>query len=209
MGDSVKADGNMDRRTAVKAIASAASAPFLFAFGCTSSDVEDARLARQAVLAAGRPYVPEFFEDHEWRTVRILADIVIPADDRSGSATDAYVPEFIDIIMTDRGGGAANRMREGLAWLDRETDARFGRPFIECSDPQRREVLDDIAWPDRALPEHREGVQFFNGFRDLTAAGFFSSPIGLDDLEYTGNRFVTEWNGCPEPALVKLGVSYG
>ena len=69
-------------------------------------------------------------------------------------------------------------------------------------------MLDDVAYPARARPEMRYGVTFFNAFRDLTAAGFWSSRIGVEDLQYVGNRPIAAWTGCPEPALVKLGVRY-
>jgi hypothetical protein len=52
------------------------------------------------------------------------------------------------------------------------------------------------------------GVTFFNRARDMTAAGFFSSAMGWQDIGYIGNVAVPNWQGCPKPALDKLGVSY-
>ncbi len=163
------------------------------------------RASRTARGAAGAE--PRFFTAAEWRTVRVLADLVIPADDRSGSATEAGVPEFIDFIMAEYPDQQA-RMRGGLAWLDAHSRRRFGRPFADGSPAQQTGVLDEVAWPDRAEPAVSQGVAFFNRFRDLVAAGFFSSRIGVEDLRYRGNTFVTEWAGCPEPQLRKLGVRY-
>jgi hypothetical protein len=68
-------------------------------------------------------------------------------------------------------------------------------------------VLDDIAWPKKARPEMSHGVAFFNRFRDLTAAGFFSSEMGWKDVRYVGNVFNPGWAGCPPAALAKLGVT--
>ena len=67
-------------------------------------------------------------------------------------------------------------------------------------------MLDDIAWPAKAKPELSHGVTFFNRMRDMTAAGFFSSKMGVEDLQYTGNVMVPEWKGCPDEAHRKLGV---
>jgi gluconate 2-dehydrogenase gamma chain len=156
-------------------------------------------------------YTPKFFTAKEWRIVRTLADYVIPADDKSGSATDAKAPEHMDFVLHDDMTSEANRiaMRGGLAWLDLESRRRFaGKGFVEATDTQRREVLDDIAWPAKARPEMSAGATFFNRFRDMTAAGFFSSAMGWRDLQYIGNVFNPGWNGCPQPALDKLGVSY-
>jgi hypothetical protein len=101
-----------------------------------------------------------------------------------------------------------NNWRNGLVWLNEESQRRFSLPFIGASDAQRRQILDDIAFPARARPEMMPGVTFFNRARDMTAAGFFSSEIGWKDLDFMGNVSVPRWNGCPRPALDKLGVTY-
>ena len=137
--------------------------------------------------------------------MRLLVDLIIPKDERSGSATDAGVPEFMDFMMTDR-PQMQEPMRGGLAWLDGECRERFGAAFVDASDPQRRALLDDIAWPARAKPAMSQGVAFFTRFRDLTASGFWSSKPGVADLPSIGNTVVPEWRGCPEPQLQKLGV---
>lgn len=165
-----------------------------------------ARAAEEALLRGG--YEPKFFTPAEWRTVRLLGDLLIPRDERSGSASDAGVPEFIDFTVDDREYHQVP-MRGGLAWLDNECSERFGNVFVNCTDAQRAEIMDAIAWPDRASPEMSQGVEFFNRFRDLTATGFFTSKIGIEDLQYMGNTYVTEWNGCPPEACRHLGVSYG
>src|SRR5207244_2418624 len=127
--------------------------------------------------------VPRFFNAHEWKTVRVLSDYVIPHDERSGSATDAKVPEYMDYLLAEKDASVNNQiaMRGGLAWLDTECRKRFQKSFIDSSDTQRREVLDDIAYPSKAKPEMRYGVSFFNRFRDMTASGFFSSALGWED----------------------------
>jgi gluconate 2-dehydrogenase gamma chain len=157
--------------------------------------------------APGKPYAPRFFTTHEWRTVRRLADDIIPHDDRSGSASDAGVPEFMDFIMVDQ-PAAQTPMRGGLEWIDTQCHSRFTLPFADCTRAQRSALLDDIAWPARAQSEMSQGVTFFSMFRDLTASGFWTSKVGMADLQYMGNRVVHEWQGCPPEALAKLGVSY-
>src|SRR2546422_633470 len=153
-------------------------------------------------------YQPKNFTAHEWDTVRLLVDLIIPKDERSGSATEAGVPEFMDFMLGDD-PDLQTPVRGGLAWLDHECDDRWGKTFVACTASERTALLDDIAWPKRAKPEHSAGVAFFNSFRDLTASGFFSSKLGVQDLRYIGNTFVSEWKGCPPEALAKLGVSYG
>jgi gluconate 2-dehydrogenase gamma chain len=191
---------NISRRTLLQL---AASAPMAAAFSFTGAEVLEA--SQQARRATAPVFKPKWFTAHEYETVRILVDYIIPKDARSGSATDAGVPQFMDFFMTDN-PGRQNAMRGGLAWLDLECHRRFSMDFKACTDTQRKQVLDDISWPQRVKPDVSHGVPFFNSFRDLTASGFFSSKMGIDDLDYQGNTFVGQWNGCPDEVLKKLGL---
>ncbi|MFZ0590996.1 MAG: gluconate 2-dehydrogenase subunit 3 family protein [Bryobacteraceae bacterium] len=156
--------------------------------------------AARAAVPAG-PYQRKVFDDKQWRTVSILCDLVIPADERSGSATEAGVPEFIDdwiYFVNDQHGNRdfEAQILGGLMWLDRESNQRFEKPFADAIPDQQRQLLDRIAWPERASKEDHAGVEFFNHFRDLTVSGFFSSKMGVHDLPYLGNTAVAEWKGC-------------
>lgn len=196
----------MNRRDALKVLG---LAPLAASLGVAPDHLDRvsravARLEQTGVAA------PTFFSAHEWSTVRLLVDYIIPRDERSGSATDAKVPEFIDFLMADNDASLASRtaMHGGLAWLDNECEHRFMKTFVGATDAQRRQVLDDIAWPKKARPEMHYGVVFFSRFRDLTASGFFSSQMGWQDVQYKGNVALPAWNGCPPAALAKLGVNY-
>ncbi len=158
----------------------------------------------------GQPRGPRFFSKHEWATLGVLVDYIIPRDGRSGSATDAKVPEYIDFLLAEKDANVNEQVQfhGGLAWIDTEAQKRFGKTFTAVSDTQRRQILDDIAYPDKARPEMRYGVTFFNRLRDRTASGFFSSATGWKDLQYVGNVFNPGYDGCPPAALDKLGVSY-
>ncbi len=198
----------MNRREALGVLASLPlAAAFHPAPGTAAHEILAAREAVAAETAAGGAHELKFFTPHEWETVRVLADLVIPRDERSGSATDVGVPEFMD-FMLDAYPSMQLPMRGGLAWLDAEARSRLGNSFLETSDEVRTAILDDIAWPARARPEMSQGVAFFNRFRDLTASGFWSTRVGVDDLQYLGNRAIVAWDGCPPEALAKLGVSY-
>jgi gluconate 2-dehydrogenase subunit 3-like protein len=197
----------VSRRDAVQMLASLPVAAFL-----SWPTLEQERVRRfvsDALRAAaeGNAYAPTFFTAAEYRTVRILGDMIIPRDERSGSASDAGVPEFMDFTMTDR-PNSRKWMRDGLAWLDAESTKRNGKSFADATQSQREAILNDIAWPDRAPQGLSNGVNFFNRFRDLTSSGFWSSEMGVKDLKYIGNVFAPNWNGCPPEALKKLGVTY-
>ena len=137
--------------------------------------------------------------------MRLLVNYVIPRDARSGSATDAGVPEFMDFMLGEN-AGMRTWMKNGLGWMNAECRNRFGKGFVSCSDAQRREVLDVIAFPKKAVAELKPGVDFFNSFRNLTASGFFSSRVGIADLGYIGNRPVATWEGTPPAVMRKLGL---
>lgn len=192
---------DVSRREAVIAMGTSAAA-----FSLSPQAVEKAVRASRAARAGGA-FQPTWFMDHEWATIRVLVDLIIPRDERSGSATDAGVPEFMDVLLAERrDGGVA--MRGGLAWLEDETTKRFGHRFVEATAAERGQILNDIAFPDRAPAELGRGVAFFTMVRDFTASGFWSSQLGVEDLQYMGNTFVAEWQGCPPEQLRKLGVRY-
>jgi gluconate 2-dehydrogenase gamma chain len=202
---------DMSRRDALMIMA---IAPLATSLGTTPEVIERAMAAAEQAQQQQTPgqqpppgkYQPRFFRPHEWRTVRVLSDLIIPRDARSGSATEAGVPEFIDFMMMDR-TNMQLQMRGGLRWLDNRSNARFGKRFISLAAAQQKAVLDEIAYPDKAPPEVSHGVSFFSFFRDLTAAGFFSSRIGVKDIEYIGNEW-RQWDGCPPAAMERLGVSH-
>ncbi|HEV8445841.1 MAG TPA: gluconate 2-dehydrogenase subunit 3 family protein [Gemmatimonadaceae bacterium] len=160
--------------------------------------------------AAVQAAAPRFFTQHEWRTLRVLVDYIIPRDDVSGSATDAKVPEYMDYLLAEKDANPATQvaMRGGLAWIDTESEKRFAKTFVAATDQQRRQILDDIAFPQKAPPGVSHGVAFFNRLRDMTASGFYSSALGWKDLQYIGNVFNPGYDGCPPAALEKLGVTY-
>ncbi len=158
-------------------------------------------LARERALMAEK-----FFTDHEMKTVAVLSDIIIPADDVSGSATEAGVPDFIEFIAKDM-PHYQTRLRGGLRWLDVQCLKRHNQDFISCSSDQQIEMIDEIAFPETAKPEVQQGVAFFNTMRDLTACGFFTSKIGIKDLGYVGNR-PNQWDGVPQEVLDQYGLKY-
>jgi gluconate 2-dehydrogenase gamma chain len=137
-----------------------------------------------------------FFNKHEMKTIAVLVDIIIPKDERSGSATDAGVPDFIEFMAKDK-PELQTPLRGGLTWLDTQASRRFGRQFIECTAAQRIEIVEDIAYPERKKNGMSQGIAFFSLMRNLTASGFWSSKIGIEDIGYQGN-VANVWNGVPE-----------
>jgi gluconate 2-dehydrogenase subunit 3-like protein len=195
-----------NRRTLLKVLS---AAPVATAFTITDAEaqqahkhVEQARRTAQKTKAA---YKPKFFTAHEYETVRVLSDAIIPRDDRSGGAIDAGVPEFIDFTMVDQ-PARQTAIRGGLAWLDAESARRFDKTFVAATPAERAGILDDVSGHGAPPVGMTHGVAFFRNFRDLTASGFWTSKIGIADLGYIGNTFVAEWQGCPADVLTKIGA---
>ncbi|MCL6523623.1 MAG: gluconate 2-dehydrogenase subunit 3 family protein [Thermoflavifilum sp.] len=211
----------MDRRESLKLLALGSVSAGLFIEACKQQSPSQTATHIPASLKAwdensGRqPFEVErdeklasekFFTDHEMKTIAILADIIIPADEHSGSATDAGVPDFIEFIVKDM-PHLQTPMRGGLRWLDYQCMQRYGKDFASCSPNEQMEMVDEIAWPNKAKPEMAPGVAFFNLMRNLTATGFFTSEMGIKDLGYMGNQ-PNFWDGVPEDVLQQFGLSY-
>ena len=166
--------------------------------------IPNGRVREEAVKDA-KLLAERFFTPQELRTVGILADFIIPADAKSGSASQAGVPAFIEFMMKDQ-PAQQTPMRGGLMWLDSQCNKRFGKKFADCTRNNQVEILDVIAYPEQAAKDMKPGVAFFNMMRNLTATGFFTSQIGIKDLGYVGN-VPNKWEGVPEDVLKQYGLS--
>ncbi len=203
----------MEQITRRAALALLAAAPAAGVLSWTDAEAreafEQATRARRTAAQTKTAYKPKFFTTAEYAMVVTLVDIIIPKDERSGSATDAGVPEFIDFLMADQPQRQI-AMRGGLALVDYVCEERFNHAFMTCTPSERMQVVEDLAYAPNGLAkaELSQAVAFFNGLRDLTATGFWTSKIGIEDLQYHGNVYVEEWKGCTDEALKKLGVSY-
>ncbi|MBT8229573.1 MAG: gluconate 2-dehydrogenase subunit 3 family protein [Bacteroidia bacterium] len=146
------------------------------------------------------------FTVHELETIAILCDIILPATNTAGSAAEAEVPAFIDFIVKDMPNHQL-ALKGGLMWLDTESNRRYGKVFSTLDDREQISIIDGIAYPDRARPEMKPGVRFFNKMRDLTLTGYYTSKMGIDDLGYKGNR-PNAWDGVPAEVLKDYSVDY-
>lgn len=206
----------MNRRESLKILGIGAISAGVIAEGCKSPEKKDTNakdpeftydrakeeLEREKQLLAQ----DKFFTKEEMATITILVDIIIPKDEVSGSATDAKVPDFIEFIVKDMPSHQIP-MRGGLRWLDMQCLSRYGKAFRECDAKQQIEMVDLIAYPNKAKPEMSQGVAFFNRMRNLTASGFYTSEIGVADIGYAGNT-PNQWNGVPDEVLKQYGLSY-
>jgi Gluconate 2-dehydrogenase subunit 3 len=213
----------MDRRTAVKLITAAAAAPAVLG-ACGRDDSGPAASVSRTgnPLAAGTPSDPDLLEpvvpwdltldEEELATLASLCDTIIPADDRSPAASAIGAHEFIDEWVSApyepmRKDGVL--VREGIVWLDEESEKRFGARFRELSGESRTEICDDICYGTDAAPQFEAAARFFDKVRDLTATAFYTTQAGMDDLGYVGNVPQASWDPPPESALRHAGLNPG
>lgn len=161
---------------------------------------------RDEVIHDNKLKAEKFFTVAEMATIKVLVDIIIPADGKSGSASQAGVPAFIEFIVKDM-PQHKTPMRGGLMWLDNESKKMFSKKFVGLAPTDRLKVVDLIAFPNKAKKEHSQGVSFFNLMRNLTATGFFTSEMGVKDLDYKGNT-PNKWDGVPDEVLKQYNLSY-
>lgn len=206
MSDKEKHAGSLNRRDLLKVVTLASGAALAPEFAARAAAAEPPAIP-QAAAPGPSNYTPKAMNAHEWKTLRLLADYIIPADERSGSATEAGVPELIDEFVAVR-LPLRTQLLGGIAWLDVECNRAYGADFSACTAAQQTQMLDRIAWPDRATEADANGVAFFNRLRDAVMGGFYSSKIGIGDLRYMGNKMVEDWTGCPESCLEALDVNY-
>lgn len=170
----------------------------------TAVAAEQKSAGRSAAAKTASAYQRKVFNDHEWETIKVLSDMIIPADERSSSASKAGVPAFIDDWLNFWGGDLKAEILGGLTWLDLECTRSFGQEFASCTESQQKKILNRIAYPDKAAPEDSNYTIFFSHLRDLVVGGFFSSEEGVKDLPYLGNKYVPVWKGCPPNVLAQI-----
>ena len=146
-----------------------------------------------------------FFTEAEVKKLNTLVDIILPAGEDSPSATELKVPDFIEFMMKDQPGNQTP-MRGGLMWLDFESDELFGKPFNELSKDQVIQIVELVAWPDKAAPEYAGAVRWFNMLRNLTCSGYFSTQAGWKYMDYRGNT-PNVWDGVPQKVLDQYGLA--
>ncbi len=207
----------MDRRKSIKALLIGSAATGVFVEACKNTDKKiteasavspftgDDRM-KEEISNYKKVTADTFFSKHEMATITVLVDIIIPKDETSGSATEAKVPDFLEFIVKDM-PQHQTPMRGGLRWLDVQCLKQFDKAFVDCDDKQRIAMVDQIAYPNKAKPDMKQGVAFFNLMRNLTVTGFFTSEIGVKDVGYKGNT-PNQWNGVPEDVLKQYNLAY-
>lgn len=208
----------MDRRKSLKLIATGAIAGGAIATGCKPGEEKGKEVKPAEPTFALDRYAEElkyeksllaqekFFTEHEMATITALGDIIIPKDEVSGSASDAKVPDFIEFIVKDMPQHQVP-MKGGLRWLDMHCLKQYQQAFKDCTPQQQIEVVDAIAYPNKAKAGMKQGVAFFSLMRNLTVTGFYTSEIGVKDLGYAGNR-PNQWNGVPADVLKQYDLAY-
>jgi Gluconate 2-dehydrogenase subunit 3 len=162
--------------------------------------LEAAEMAHRMIAdekAAGG-YSPKYFSTHQYQTLQALCEAIIPADSDCGGAVEADAPEFID-LLTSENPDYQLTLGGGIMWLDSACNDRFGKPYLDCTPAQQKEILDLISYRANAEkdPSLSQGINFFAFLRMLTADGFFTSAIGIKYLGYIGNTHLKEFPGCP------------
>ena len=212
----------IERREALKAMAAAAGAlPVLDAAVVEAQQAGGAKPVSQAparVGPRGGPWDPDLIHPRpgswprklssgELITLSALCDVIIPADAKSPGASAVGVPAWInEYVSYDGNANALVRLRGGLSWLNLESNARYGRPFVRLTALERAAICDDICYLPKAKPEHQAGARFFDLVRDLSASGFYTTQEGMRDLGYIGNVALAEFPEVSAEIRAKLGV---
>ena len=140
-------------------------------------------------------YQPQFFTAPEYGMIERLTDIIIPTDDTPG-ARDAGVSEFID-LMASRDADLQPNFRAGLSWLNTHSQNSLSKAFLSLNPDQQITLLKSLAYKKKFQSGEEPGRKFFALVREYTVMGFYTSEIGLKELDYPGLKFYAESPSCP------------
>ncbi len=188
---------NIDRREVLRVLSLAAAASQFPGFDRWVFACAQAHTMPLAAKARGS-YKPQFFLPEEYSTLERLAELIIPNDGKPG-AREAGVTEFID-FMVFSDSEIQYRFRFGLAWMDAHARWLYGHSFRDLTAEQQAEILEHLAYTDKFRPREEDGRAFFKLLREYTVMGFYTSRIGLEQLDYPGLQVAyEELPGCPHP----------
>ena len=208
----------MDRRTSIKWMMAAAAAMQSLQLRAGETFARDVS-PTQAGYGTDPDLVKEWKAGGPWPltltenarlTTAALCDLIIPADDVSPAASAVGVVDFLDEwVSAPYPQQRADRevILPGLIWIEAEAVKRFGKAFPALSDAQRTAIAEDICAPAKAKAEFATAAKFFAKFRDLTAGGFYTTPVGMKDIGYVGNVPLTKFDGPPLEVLKKVGLA--
>lgn len=165
--------------------------------------------AQERATETMRPvYQPLFFSAGEYQSIDTLAEHIIPRDTSPG-AHDAGVAEFID-FMVAHDSSLQYPFRTGLAWLDAFAREKKGVHFVALTSGARESLLRKLAYRADQSPAEMQGQEFFALVRKYTVLGYYTSRVGLQELDYPGLRLYSSSPECPhkdDPEHKHLGAS--
>ena len=132
------------------------------------------------------PYTPRTFTDREFLTLERLTDLIIPVENGAPGAVAARCAAWIDTISSEN-DQLTTIYRDGLKWLDATMKARGAADFVSAPPVDQMALLDVIAYRRNQTPELAPGIQFFSWVRRMTVDAFYTSEIGIKDIDYRGN----------------------
>ena len=188
-----KPDSDLTRRDALKLAAGIGAATLI-----PLVPAEAAQAARRAVAAraAGAPL--KFFTPAQHHTVDVLAELIIPADDRSPGAKAAKVADYIDFALSESVNDAKKAWTDGLAALDAASAAQFGKPFASATADEQTALLTEASKNEFSPSTPLE--KFFREAKTRTIFAYYTTDIGIhQELKYKGNQFLQEFVGCDHP----------
>jgi hypothetical protein len=211
---------SLDRRTTIKwMFAAAATVPSLHALGYAPQPQARDVTANQAGYGTDPDLTKEWRPGGPWPltlgvaarlTTAALCDLIIPADDVSPAASAVGVVDFIDEwISAPYPQQRSDReiILPGLTWIEAEAQGRFGKAFAALDQAQKEAIANDICSPAKAAASAATAARFFAKFRDLTAGGFYTTPVGMKDIGYVGNVSLAKFDGPPLAVLKKVGLA--
>ena len=131
-------------------------------------------------------YSPKALSAHDYKTLERLTDLIIPVENGAPGALAAGAAAWID-MMASENAELKGIYTKGLGWLDTTMVQRGQKDFVSAPPARQTELLDLIAYRRNQTPELAPGIEFFSWARRMTVDAFYTSEIGIKDIDYRGN----------------------
>jgi len=144
------------------------------------------QMAGEARAAGGGMYSPKALSAHDFKTLERLTDLIVPVENGAPGALAAGAAAWID-MMASENAELKGIYTKGLGWLDTTMVQRGQKDFVSAPPARQTELLDVIAYRRNQTPELAPGIEFFSWARRMTVDAFYTSEIGIKDIDYRGN----------------------
>jgi Gluconate 2-dehydrogenase subunit 3 len=161
--------------------------------GANSQPVPQTVESNSPVASDTSEWSAQVFDAHQLETVAVLAECIIPTTDTPG-AREALVHKHLDHILAESPEAERTKFLEGLWWMDGYCLRTGAKPFKDLPPTEQMQIA--LKLYESSEPDLKPGTQFLHLAKTWTARIYYSTQIGVQELNKNGRVPPSYISGC-------------